>query len=135
MKELNTPLSQNYLSKVGIRNTNFYFTKSWDHILNPPNPSFLILVAHFANASFLIFRKHSDIKAIAIKWNSVFNPLSTNITKWSNTLKQFVGKLPTDCLSVFDHFVGLALKELTAFILDSIIELIFTTDFFVFWIH
>ena len=34
------------------------------------------------------------------------NPLSANPTKWSNTLKQFVGKL-----SVFDHFVGLALKE------------------------
>ena len=30
--------------------------------------------------------------------NSV-NPLSTNLTKWSN------------CLSVFDHFVGLALKR------------------------
>ena len=35
------------------------------------------------------------------------NPLSANPTKWSNTLKQFVGKLPTNCLSVFDHFVGL----------------------------
>ena len=32
--------------------------------------------------------------------------------KWSNTLKQFVGKLPTNCLSVFDHFVGLAFKGL-----------------------
>ena len=42
----------------------------------------------------------------------VFNALSTNITKWSNTLKQFVGKLTTNCLSVFDHFVGLALKGL-----------------------
>ena len=42
------------------------------------------------------------------------NPLSTNPTKWSNTLKQFVGKLPTNCLSVFDHFVKLALKELKA---------------------
>ena len=30
----------------------------------------------------------------------------------SNTLKQFVGKLPTNCLSVFDHFVVLALKGL-----------------------
>ena len=44
---------------------------------------------------------------------SDINPLSTNFTKWSNTLKQFVGKLPTNCLSVFDHFVGLALKGLT----------------------
>ena len=39
-----------------------------------------------------------------------FNLLSANPTKWSNTLKQFVGKLPTNCVSVFDHFVGLALK-------------------------
>ena len=40
------------------------------------------------------------------------NPLSTNLTKWSNTLKQFVENLATDCLSVFDHFMGLALKGL-----------------------
>ena len=40
------------------------------------------------------------------------NPLSANPTKWSNTLKQFVGKLPTNCLSVFDHFVGFALRGL-----------------------
>ena len=40
------------------------------------------------------------------------NPLSANPTKWSNTLTQFVGNLPTKCLSVFDHFVGLALKGL-----------------------
>ena len=40
------------------------------------------------------------------------NPLSANPIKWSNTLKQFVGKFPTNCLSVFDHFVKLALKRL-----------------------
>ena len=40
------------------------------------------------------------------------NPWSANFAKWSNTLKQFVGKLPTNCLSVFDHFVRLALKGL-----------------------
>ena len=38
--------------------------------------------------------------------------LNANPTKWSNTLKQFVGKLPTNCLSVFDHFLGLVLKGL-----------------------
>ena len=43
----------------------------------------------------------------------VLNPLSASPTKWSNTLKQFVGKLPTNCLSVFGHFVNLALKGLT----------------------
>ena len=42
----------------------------------------------------------------------IFNPLNANITKWSKTLKQFVGKLPTNCLSVFGHFVGLMLKGL-----------------------
>ena len=40
------------------------------------------------------------------------NPLSVNITEWLNRLKQFVDKLPTNCLSVFDHFVGLALKRM-----------------------
>ena len=40
------------------------------------------------------------------------NPLSAKFIKWSNTLKQIVGKLPTICLSVFDHFSGLALKGL-----------------------
>ena len=42
----------------------------------------------------------------------IFNTLSANLKKWSNTLKQFVGKLPTNYLSGFDHFVGLALKGL-----------------------
>ena len=41
-----------------------------------------------------------------------FNPLSANPTKWSNTLKQFVDNFPTNCLSVFDHFMKLALKGL-----------------------
>ena len=42
------------------------------------------------------------------------NPLSANPTKWPNTLKQFVGKLSMNCLSVFGHFVGLVLKGLIA---------------------
>ena len=41
------------------------------------------------------------------------NPSSANHTKWPNTLRQFVGKLPTNCLSVFGHFLNLALKGLT----------------------
>ena len=45
---------------------------------------------------------------------SFINPLIANLTRWSNTLKQFVGKLPTNCLSVFDHFVGLAFKGLSS---------------------
>ena len=34
------------------------------------------------------------------------------LTKWPNTLKRFVGNFRTNCLSVFDNFVGLALKGL-----------------------
>ena len=46
----------------------------------------------------------------AVKFS--LNLLSANPSKWSNTLKQFIGKLPTNCLSVFDHFVKLAPKGL-----------------------
>ena len=42
----------------------------------------------------------------------LFNALSANFTKWSNTIKQLVGKLATNCLSEFNHFGGLALKGL-----------------------
>ena len=44
-----------------------------------------------------------------------FNPLSANSTKWSNILKQFVRKLPTNCFSVFDDFVGWILDFLHSF--------------------
>ena len=40
----------------------------------------------------------------------MFNPSGANPPKWSNTLKQFVDNLPTNCLSVFDHIVMLAPK-------------------------
>ena len=40
------------------------------------------------------------------------NPLSAKLIKWPNTLKQFIDNLPTNCLSVFGHFVGLTLKGL-----------------------
>ena len=53
------------------------------------------------------------ISVAVIFWSFYFlNPLSANPTKWSNTLEKFVVKLPTNCLSVFDHFVGLALRWL-----------------------
>ena len=48
------------------------------------------------------------------------NPLSATYTKWPNTHKQFIGNLPTNCLSVFDYFVGLALKGIKAKRLDKI---------------
>ena len=44
----------------------------------------------------------------------VFNisSLNANSTEWLNTLKQFIGKKPTNCLTVFDDFVWLAHKWL-----------------------
>ena len=60
------------------------------------------------------------------------NPLSANRTKWSNTLKQFVGKLPTNCLSVFDHFVRLALKRLKLWSARFIYTLAFSRKLSVF---
>ena len=45
-------------------------------------------------------------------WITFTNSSSTNPSKWSNTLKQFVSKLPTNCSSVFDHFVRWAFKGL-----------------------
>ena len=42
----------------------------------------------------------------------LLDPLSVNPTICSNTFKQFVGNLPTNRLSVFDHFVKLLLKGL-----------------------
>ena len=67
-----------------------------------------------SNQKLLHHYQHYEV--IASKISSIhkfiLNPLSANITKWSNTLKQFVGKLPKNCLNVFPHFVGLALKRL-----------------------
>ena len=42
-------------------------------------------------------------------------PFSANPTKWSNILKQFVGNLPTNCLSTFGRFVGLSFKGLRSY--------------------
>ena len=52
-----------------------------------------------------------SFKEITIEALRLVNPLSANPTKWSNT--QTIHRLmPTNCLSVFDQFVGLALKGL-----------------------
>ena len=66
------------------------------------------------------------------KMKPVLNPLRANPEKWSNTLKQIVGNLPTICLSVFDHFMNLALKGLS----KCFFTLFFTTQtFFANFIH
>ena len=53
-------------------------------------------------------------------WYMLVNPLSINPTKWSNTLKQFVGNLPTNCLSVFDRFVKFMLKGLRRYFFSKV---------------
>ena len=71
--------------------------------------------------SFDWIRYDSSIRPLLIKSLSIFsfNPSGVNPTKLSDTLKKFVGYWPTNCLSVFDHFVGLALKELKTNIQDG----------------
>ena len=64
---------------------------------------------------------HFDIEEEMLIFETDINPLSANIRKWSNTLKQFVCTLPTNCLSVFDHFVGFALKGLRTFLTRYVI--------------
>ena len=59
-----------------------------------------------------LLKDSSKFKSIPVAPDKDLNPLSAKFIKWSNTLKQIVGKLPTICLSVFDHFSGLALKGL-----------------------
>ena len=63
---------------------------------------------HVFNKYFQQFSIHSIVLVLL----GDFNALSADSTKWSNTLKQFVGCYPTNCFSVFDHFVELALKGL-----------------------
>ena len=54
-----------------------------------------------------------------LKFFYYLNPLNANPEKWSNTLKQIVGSLPTICLSVFDDFINVALKGLNGNIVFS----------------
>ena len=68
----------------------------------PPRKKFILNLLLQQTSSVLIFVPQ-------------LNALSANPTKWSNTLKEFVGEKLTNCLSVLDHFVGLALKGLTRF--------------------
>ena len=43
------------------------------------------------------------------------NPLSLNVTKMVKHTRTIHRLLPTNCLSVFDHFVDLALKGLSLY--------------------
>ena len=62
-----------------------------------------VLLNYGIHFSFVRYESSTNLKLL----KSQINPLSANLTKWSNTLKQ-----STNCLSVFEHFVKLALKGL-----------------------
>ena len=64
---------------------------------------------------YILFIIHTNVISPKKNLNNTkvhLNPLKGNPTKWSNTLKQFVGRLPTNCLNVLDHFIVLAFKGL-----------------------
>ena len=68
---------------------------------------FCILLDYSYASTLCIYKK-------SLKKKTNDNTLKTNPTKWSNTLKQFVGCWATNYLRVFDLFVVLALKGLTS---------------------
>ena len=113
--------------------------KDLDTVTNPPTTQG-ILELHNKSVKHVYLQDRIDrIDRIIQKLNAAkvsfhrqyrimvsFNPLSSKFIKWSNTLKQFVSKLPANCLSVFDHFVGLALKGLNfVFIFPSFFPCLF----------
>ena len=53
------------------------------------------------SVKFLLKRVSVYYCLVKLELLGAFNPLSTNPTKWPNTLKQFVDNLPTNCLSVW----------------------------------
>ena len=55
-------------------------------------------------------KKFLSIETTGKLVNWVWDPLSGNLTKYSNILKQLVRNSSANCLSTFDRFVGLALK-------------------------
>ena len=75
---------------------------------------FATINTSFSESSFTFFK---FLSKCGIK------PLSVNLTKWSNTLKQFVIEQPMNFLSVFDHFMRLALKRLKWLITEAKFEI------------
>ena len=79
-----------------------------DELVSITLEPFLCSASNFSSE----YRMYNSITLAKFETIQKFNPLSANFTKWPNTLKQFVGNLPTNCLSVLGHFVALALKGL-----------------------
>ena len=84
----------------------YYFLSLYNNTNNDINRSSNMYLGPYQTSMVHIYENSQTIKV-----NSL-NSLSANFTKGSNTVTHFVGNLPTNCLSVFVHFVGLVLKEL-----------------------
>ena len=87
------------------------FKKRLQHMCFPLNiAKFLRIV--FYMRWLLLYSEKNDGETVmyVIHFLTLKSPTSE---KWSNTLQQIVGDLPTICLSVFDHFMNLALKGLS----------------------
>ena len=72
----------------------------------------------FSDASIVGFKQVNvcwvtrSLGQCTLLFTDTVNPLSANTTKWLNTLIQFVGNSRRIVLSMFDHFVVLALEGL-----------------------
>ena len=58
--------------------------------------------------------RHESKRTNLVFINADINPLSVNLAKLSNTLKQFVNNLPTNRLIIFEHFMRMVLKWLVS---------------------
>ena len=93
--------------------------------LNDPQPNdFKIIVfAAILLITFLSLCRYNGLfnyMSIFLQSFENVNPLSSRLTKWPNTLKQFVGNFLTNCLCVFGPFVELALKGISIVFLEYI---------------
>ena len=82
------------------------------NIRKPKNFVGTLILIHLWSLRLTSNKSYEQSQLLRYLFLYKFNPLSANFTKWSNPLKQFFHKSPTNCLDVFDHFVGLALKGL-----------------------
>ena len=106
------------------------FTNDLDEagFLKYPNkiPKCFQLILTIFNQMFTLFKSNTIYVLTLVKilhddcgfQRCAHDPINSLIvypSKWSNTLKQFLGCQLTNCLSVFDHFVGLALRGLNIY--------------------
>ena len=103
--DVKTSLYLSFVSVISLKNVSIFDT--WSSVEKELTLRWELLVNKLAHNT-----KAISSNKLLIWMQARINPLSANLTKWSNTLKQFVGILPTNCLSVFDHFVGLTLEGL-----------------------